>query len=137
MEQLANLTPHHIGYLVKNIDKATVEFTKLGYSIIKEKQYDDYRKVDITFLQLGEYCVELVSPTAEDSVVSGLMNRYKNSPYHICYEVDNLEETAEIVSKNGYVAIDEATPAPAIEGRRVEFFMNRHLGMIELLEKKK
>lgn len=135
MEPLFNMTPHHIGYLVKNIDKATAEFTKLGYSIIKEKQYDDYRKVDITFLEMGGYVVELVAPAANGSVVDGIMNRYKNAPYHICYEVEDFENTAIKLSENGYVAIDDATPAPAIDGKRVQFFMNRFAGMIEIVEK--
>lgn len=129
------MTPHHIGYLVKNIDKATTEFTKLGYSIIKEKCYDDYRKVYITFLDNSGYCVELISPANDDSVVSGLMAKYKNSPYHICYETDNLEACADELAASGFVAIDTATPAPAIGGKRVQFFMNRFMGMIEIVEK--
>ena len=132
---MKSLTPHHIGYLVKNIDKATAEFIKLGYSIIKEKCYDDYRKVDITFLDNNGYCVELISPTCDESVVSGLMPKYKNSPYHICYEADDLDAVAEELGTNGFVAIDEAAPAPAIDGRRVQFFMNRFMGMIEVVEK--
>lgn len=129
------LIPHHIGYLVKNIDKATVEFQHLGYSIINEKCHDDYRKVDITFLNNNGYVVELISPAGEDSVVSGLMSRYKNSPYHICYEVDDLESAASMLGANGFAAIDEAAPAPAIDGRRVQFFVNRYMGMIELVER--
>lgn len=135
MIPITDMTIHHIGYLVKNIDKATSEFQKLGYSIIKEKCYDDYRKVDITFLRKNEYCVELVSPTADDSVVSGLMSRFKNSPYHICYEVDDLEAAASDIMNNGFTAMDTPTPAPAIDGHRVQFFMNRFMGMIELVEK--
>ena len=129
-----DLRIHHIGYLVKKIDKAANEFVKLGYVISSEKTYDDYRKVDIVFLTKDALCVELVSPTCEESVVSGLMSRYKNSPYHICYETDDIEATGNTLMNNGYVAIDEPTPAPAIEGRRVQFFMNGQLGMIELVE---
>lgn len=129
------LKVHHIGYLVKNIDKATEAFLKLDYVISTPKTYDDYRKVDITFLDKDGYCVELISPTCEDSLVSGLMAKYKNSPYHICYETDNLEETASLISANGFTAMDMPTPAPAISGHRVQFFTNRYMGMIELVEK--
>ena len=80
------------------------------------------------------YRIELVSPYSEDSVVYGLMSRYKNSPYHICYETDDLETTAAELCSDGFTAIDEATPAPAIKGRRVQFLMGRYSGMIELLE---
>ena len=130
-----DLKPHHIGYLVKNIDKATNSFLDLGYEVSSPKCYDDYRKVDITFLSKDGYCVELISPTCDESVVSGLMSKYKNSPYHICYETDDIEATSNYLTSNGYVAIDTPTPAPAIKGRRVQFLSNRFLGMIELVEK--
>jgi len=133
-ENAINLTVHHIGYLVKNIDKAVDEFIKLGYQIKSEKVYDEYRKVDIIFLENNAYCIELVSPSGEDSIVSGLMNRYKNSPYHICYETDDIETASESLISNGFTAIDEPTPAPAIQNHKVRFFMNRHMGMIELVE---
>lgn len=130
-----DLRVHHIGYLVKKIDNATTEFENLGFVVSSPKAYDDIRKADITFLTKDSYCVELISPTSEDSVVAGLMSRYKNSPYHICYETDDIEATANILTSNGYTAIDAATPAPAMEGRRVQFFMHRFMGMIELVEK--
>ncbi|MCR5595868.1 MAG: VOC family protein [Lachnospiraceae bacterium] len=133
MDTLKNLHIHHIGYLVKNIDKAEAEFVALGYTIINEKCRDDYRKVDIVFLEKEGYCVELISPYAEDSVVSGLMKRFKNSPYHICYETDDYDKCFELLRAQGYVPFDENTPAPAISGRRVQFFTHPKLGMIEIL----
>ena len=132
---ISGLTIHHIGYLVKNIEKATAQFESLGYSIINEKCYDDYRKVDIVFLEKDGYIVELVSPVSEESVVWGLMGRYKNSPYHICYEAEDITAAAEALASQGFVAIDTPTPAPAIEGRKVQFLQGRFIGMIELVQK--
>ena len=82
---MTSLKIHHIGYLVKKIEAAIRTFEALGYQLIQDTVYDDIRKVNICFLQKDEYCIELVSPVAEDSVVSGLMKKYKNCPYHICY----------------------------------------------------
>ena len=130
-----SLKVHHVGYLVKNIDKAAAQFETLGYTIINEKCRDDYRKVDIIFMEKDGYEIELVSPFSDDSVVSGLMSRFKNSPYHICYEADDLEKASAELTANGFTAIDVPTTAPAIGGRRVQFLMGRFAGMIELLEK--
>ena len=132
---IPGLTVHHIGYLVKNIEKATAQFESLGYSIINEKCYDDYRKVDIVFLEKDGYTVELVSPVSEESVVWGLMGRYKNSPYHICYEAEDITAAADALTSQGFVAIDTPTPAPAIDGRKVQFLQGRFIGMIELVQK--
>lgn len=129
-----SLKVHHIGYLVKKIDAAIKEFTGLGYTIRQATVYDDIRKVNICFMEKDGYVVELVSPTDSESVVAGLLKKYKNSPYHICYETQNLEKELALLTENGYTAIDTPTPAPALEGRRVVFLMNAYLGMIELLE---
>lgn len=129
-----SLKVHHIGYLVKKIDAAIKEFTGLGYTIRQATVYDDIRKVNICFMEKDGYVVELVSPTDSESVVAGLLKKYKNSPYHICYETQNLEKELALLTENGYTAIDTPTPAPALEGRRVVFLMNASLGMIELLE---
>lgn len=129
-----SLKVHHIGYLVKKINAAIKEFAKLGYTIYLDTVYDDIRKVNICFMEKDGYVVELVSPTDSESVVAGLLKKYKNSPYHICYETQNLEKELALLTENGYTAIDTPTPAPALEGRRVVFLMNASLGMIELLE---
>ena len=125
---------HHIGYLVKKLEKAAEEFEKLGYVRLDEVTPDPHRKIDILFLEKDGYVVELVSPNAPESVVSGLLKTYKNAPYHICYECTDFQADLEQLTANGYVQIDQPTPAPAIGNRRVVFLMNSRLGMIELLE---
>ena len=125
---------HHIGYLVKRLPKAAEEFEKLGYVRCGDVTVDPVRKTDILFLEKDGYVVELVSPNAPDSVVGGLIKTYKNAPYHICYLCEDLDAQLQSLSREGYLQIDEPTPAPAIGGRRVCFVMNPALGMIELLE---
>lgn len=131
---MAALKVHHIGYLVKKMDKAIASFTGLGYQISQHTLRDDIRKVDICFLEKDGYRIELVSPVSEDSVVSGLMKKYKNSPYHICYETKDYESAYEELTANGFIAIDTLTPAPALQNREVVFLTNASLGMIELIK---
>lgn len=130
---MSALTVHHIGYLVKKIEKAKDTFLSLGFQIEQDTRRDEIRKVDICFLLKDDYRIELVSPYAEDSVVSGLMKRYKNSPYHICYETADFEAALASLTENGFIAIDTPTPAPALGGRDVIFLSSAILGMIELI----
>lgn len=127
------LKVHHIGYLVKKIEKAKKAFESLGYLTEQDIIYDDIRKVDICFLIKDGCRIELVSPVSEDSVVTGLMKKYKNSPYHICYETDDYEAAYASLTANGFIAIDTLTPAPALGGRSVVFLTNAVMGMIELI----
>ena len=130
---MLTLKVHHIGYLVKKIDAAIRSFETLGYRIIQETTYDDIRKIDICFMEKDGYCIELVSPVSEESVVYGLLKRYKNSPYHICYETEDFEEDYQTLLTSGFIAIDEPTPAPALQNRKVTFLTNASMGMIELI----
>lgn len=132
---MLTLKVHHIGYLVKKMDAARQSFKNLGYQTIQEVLYDDIRKVNICFMEKDGYCIELVSPASKDSVVSGLMKKYKNSPYHICYETANFDKDYQTLMENGFISIDTPTPAPALQNRKVVFLMHAAMGMIELLMK--
>ena len=131
---MIHLTIHHIGYLVKKINQAIDEFERLGYTAVSDTIYDDIRIVHICFMEKDGYRIELVSPADNESVVAGLLKKYKNCPYHICYETPTFDADLEALAAEGFTAIDSPTPAPALSGRRVVFLMNRFLGMIELLE---
>ncbi len=131
---MPTLKIHHIGYLVKKTDSAIHSFTDLGYKIVQDTVYDNIRKVNICFLQKDGYLIELVSPASGDSVVAGLLKRYKNAPYHICYETDDFEADYQALLTGGFTAIDTPAPAPALQNRKVVFLMSASMGMIELLD---
>ena len=122
----------HSGEGMSIIDLKSVE--ALGFQVAREVTRDDIREVDICFLEKDGYRVELVSPYSATSVVAGLLKKYKNCPYHICYETSHFEEALEELTSHGYVMMGSPTPAPAIDQHPVVFLMNASLGMIELLD---
>ena len=125
---------HHIGYLVKNLSEARDTFIQLGYKMISDIIYDKMRKVEICFLKFDEYMIELVSPLSPDSIVANLIKRYKNTPYHICYESDDFSNDIKKLISNGFIQIDEPAMAPAIDNKNVIFFLHSNIGLIEVLE---
>ena len=129
-----SLKIHHIGYLVKNLEKSQALFTAMGYTLEQSPIYDEYRDVDICFLSKDSYRIELVAPRTSKSVVGELRKKIGNSPYHVCYEVENLEQAIEEFGKNHFVIWEEAHIAPALSGKRVVFLVNAQIGMIELLD---
>lgn len=128
------LNIHHIGYLVKKMESAILAFKNLGYQVTQDTVYDDIRKVDICFLEKDGYRIELVSPVSEDSVVAGLLKKYKNCPYHICYETADFDKDFETLRSQGFMPIDVLTPAPALSDKEVVFMTHAALGMIELIK---
>lgn len=129
-----DLKIHHVGYLVKNIKRATTAFSDLGFVATSDLIDDDYRKIQILFMEKDGYTIELVCPTDKTTKIADLARRVGNSPYHICYICHNLEETEQSLKEAGYVLCDEAHEAVAFDNRRVCFYIHPFLGMIELLE---
>ena len=128
---------HHIGYLTKDIKAAETAFINLGYEIEIPAAFDSFRNITISFLKNGAYRVELIEPSGPESPMYRLLKKYKNTPYHICYETENLEETITRLEETGYVIVQEPLKAPCIENRCVAFLMGSDMGIIELLEKRK
>jgi len=125
---------HHIGYLVKKIDKAKLSFEKLGFVCEGETVYDDIRDIDILFMVNEGYRIELVSPKSDKSVVKDLLKKIGVSPYHLCYYSDDMEKDMETLRNSGFVPVGEPAPAPALGGKRVAFMFSGNSGMIELYE---
>ena len=125
---------HHVGYLTKNLEKSRDAFLKLGYIIEKPSQYDEIRGINIEFIVNGGYRVELIEPVSKESPMYPLLKNYKNTPYHFCYEVDNLDSAIKEMEKLRYHIIDEPKTAPCIEDSRVAFMMHSNVGIIELVE---
>ena len=125
---------HHIGYLVKKLERAQKAFEDLGYVVLQPIVRDELRKIDILFMEKDGYRVELVAPYDPTSVVAELRMRVGNSPYHICYEVNDLEGEIERLRNDRYVVSSEPAPAPACGGKNVCFLIHPFMGMIELLE---
>ncbi len=125
---------HHIGYLVKKMDRACAVFEELGYVQEGAQVTDGGRGVYIRFLQLDGYRIEVVCPYRQDSVAAGLLKSRKNSPYHICYETADFEQEIRRLEESGYHRIGEPEEAPAMGHRRVVFLVHPDMGMLELLE---
>ncbi len=131
---------HHIGYLVKEIQKSIPAFEALGYQVddrFPVDFWDASRMAHFAFLRCGGYCIELIAP-AKESPLYALYRQYKCAPYHMCYLCEGLEETIERLKEKGFMLFLAPAPAPAIgETANVAFLISARAGMVELLEEKK
>lgn len=126
----------HYGFLTTDIKKSINQFEQLGYKISSELIFDDFRGVNILFMNNENHKIELVESMRQDSVVSNIINNKKNMVYHTCYICENIISKIHELSNQGYFLISEAAPAIAFKGRLVAFMMSKYAGIIELLEEK-
>lgn len=126
---------HHIGYLVKDLDISLCTFIGLGFLEFGERFHDEERQADILFLEKDGYCVELISPWSE-SKLNGMMKYYKNTGYHLCFQVEDIDTVSSKLQEEGkWRRIVRKASAGAISDTAVvEFLIHPDIGMIELLQ---
>lgn len=125
----------HIGYAVKQIDRARKSFEKLGY--VFEPAIDDLnRNVKLAFGKKDGYRIELVAPLNKklESPVDQYLSNAIGIPYHICYQSENFDMEIKELEKQGFKVIIDPAPAVAFGGRRVVFMMSVGFGLMEIVE---
>lgn len=124
----------HIGYAVKNIEKARIAFEELGFTF-DELVNDNDRNIFIQFGSNDGYCIELVSPNgAGESPADYFLGKVGSTPYHICYKSDDIETDIRKLESERFKVVVPLAPAVAFGGKRVVFMMHRALGMMEIVE---
>ena len=124
----------HVGYAVKNIDKAKPQFEVLGFSF-GETVEDIDRGIYICFGDNDGYCIELVAPIkGAENPIDQVLVKSGATPYHFCYKSENLEEDIEELVKAKFMVTKEPAKAIAFGGNRVAFLYNAKVGLVELVE---
>jgi methylmalonyl-CoA/ethylmalonyl-CoA epimerase len=130
---LPNFKFHHIGFVTNSIEKTAALYSIGGYSI-SEIISDAIQNVNICFLtKQGAPRIELVEPLDEFSSVNKILKKSGVSPYHICYEVDDIFVAYDALCELGYIPLFRPVEAIAIENKLICYFFKKEIGYIELL----
>ena len=131
----SDLTFHHIGIATDNISKTSLFYLKMGF-VSTTPTEDPIQKVIIVFLKKeNSPTIELLEPLTIDSPVTKIIEKNGVMPYHICYEVDNINETINELRKDKFIPLSSPVKAIALENRLICFLFNKEVGLIELLQK--
>ena len=124
---------NHIGYAVKDMDAAIQIFQKMGYEVVK-KGIDEIRHVEVAVAEMGGGGkVELLSPmNNEKSPVDNYLSKIGSTPYHICYEVDDMERCVQELQDIGFTLIGRPDVSLPLEGT-VCFMYSEIIGLCELI----
>ena len=125
----------HIGYPTGDIAATAKAFEKLGYQM-GEIVNDDTQRTRICFLtKANEVRVELVEPYEDNRTMRKMLTKQGVSPYHTCYEVDDVDREYEQLIQEDWVALFKPVAAPAFGNRKICYFWNAEIGFIELVNK--
>jgi methylmalonyl-CoA/ethylmalonyl-CoA epimerase len=129
---------HHIGIVVKNIQKSLGELNQyLNFESTTVPSLVGSQKVNICFLKTNNVFLELIEPAQENSPISDFVKK-KGGFHHLCFEVDDIHVELERMKKNGARVIVDVVRG--FENRLTAFVMldmkNTNCNLIELAEKK-
>ena len=107
---------HHIGIVVRDMDKAMEHFKAMGAgpfepvtTPVSEKTFrgkpTEGYGIALKVAKLGDIMIELVQPLKGESPSMDFLNTKGEGINHICFEVDDLEKEAAMMSGKGYEAI--------------------------------
>ncbi len=123
----------HIGIAVSAID-AILPFYRdiLG---MPEAPLDDADGARIAGVAAGDSLVELLEAQAGDSPIAKFVEKKGPGIHHVCFNVDDLDDTLARARAAGITLVDER-PRIGAEGKRIAFLHPKSTGgvLIELSE---
>ena len=123
----------HIGIAVTSMDALLPLYRDvLG---MPQVPLDDADGAAIAGLAAGESLVELLEARSDDSPIGKFVSRRGPGIHHVCFAVDDLDDTLSRCRTAGLRLIDE-TPRLGAEGKRIAFLHPSSTGgvLVELSE---
>jgi len=132
-----NATFSHIGYVTDSIERTSKVYVEAGYEP-SPLFVDEIQRTRICFLRKDRMpVVELVEPADEKSSVNKILNKCGVSPYHVCFEVDDVVGAVEeMTQKHSFIALFRPVEAVAFENRLICYLFRKEVGYIELVSRK-
>ena len=126
----------HVGYLTGDIEKSTKLFEQLGYQRLGEVYKEEIQKTRLCYLEKdNEVKIELVEPFEDNAPMLRMLKIRGVSPYHICYEVDDIYQEVEKFNKEGWVSLFAPVKSPAADNRLISYLYKKGIGYIEFVNK--
>jgi methylmalonyl-CoA/ethylmalonyl-CoA epimerase len=130
-----DLRIHHYGLATNDLQRSMDAFQSLGYSI-GDIVIDPIQKVRLVFVSRpGEPMIEIICDLDVIGPTGKIISRSGSGFYHVCYEINNIEESIERFRNRGFLLRHKPVVAVAFHGRKVVWMYNRFIGLVELLEK--
>lgn len=124
---------HHIGYCCKSIASEEKQFALLGYQREGEIFADPAQKIRGLFICHSGFRLELLEATTEDSPVHAYLAK-NIKMYHHAFIAKKFDDVVESLHRDGCKMVVPPTKAVAFNGRKICFFVQRNLQLLELIE---
>jgi len=127
----------HIGIAVKNLDEAEARFAKLLNTLSYKREEVKSEGVITSFFKVGETKIELLAATQLDSPIQKFIDKKGEGIHHIAFEVDDIQQKMQDLSKEGFKLINEH-PKDGADNKLVAFVHPKSTGgiLVEICQEK-
>ncbi|PIU43775.1 MAG: hypothetical protein COS96_02580 [Candidatus Nealsonbacteria bacterium CG07_land_8_20_14_0_80_39_13] len=128
----------HIGVAVNSISESMHLLNEIfNLKEVPEIYEDALQNIRISFINLSGAKVELIESldSSKKSPVDNMINK-NISYYHLCFSTKCIEDAVSELKEKGAVEVRSPIPAAAFGNSKIAFLFIKHLGLVELVEKK-
>jgi methylmalonyl-CoA/ethylmalonyl-CoA epimerase len=124
----------HIGIAVEDLDRAIRTYKMLFEAEDVREETLAERNLRVAFIKVGGVTIELITPTSEESAVSGFLRKRGEGLHHLAFRTDDLDLAAEALRKKSFRLAQG--PSEGAHGTRVLFLhpKDSHGVLIELVQ---
>ena len=124
----------HLGIAVRSVSAAKTVYQQLGLPVSDEETVPG-EKVRVAMIPVGNTRLELLEPTAEDSVIAKFIRKRGEGLHHVSILVPELESTVERLKSEGIRLVSDEIKIGAGGHRYVFIHPTSAAGvLIELVE---
>ena len=129
---------NHVAIVVPDLKEAALKYQKtLGAEVSEQQELIDHGVI-LVFVQLANTKIELLHPLGANSPISLFLERNPaGGIHHVCYEVDDIYEAANVLQDKGAKILGDGKPKIGAHGKPVLFLHPKEFfgTLIELEQK--
>ena len=113
---------NHVAIAVPDLNEAALKYQQtLGAEVSEQQELVDHG-VKVVFVKLANTKIELLHPLGDNSPISSFLERNPaGGIHHVCYEVDDINEAANILQDKGAKILGDGKPRIGAHGKPVIF----------------
>ena len=129
---------NHVAIVVPDLSEAALKYQQtLGAEVSEQQELVDHGVI-LVFVQLANTKIELLHPLGANSPISLFLKRNPaGGIHHVCYEVDDIYEAANVLQQKGAKVLGDGKPKIGAHGKPVLFLHPKEFfgTLIELEQK--
>ena len=113
---------NHIAIVVPDLEEAALKYKQTLGAEVSEQQELIEHGVTLVFVQLANTKIELLHPLGANSPIGSFLERNPaGGIHHVCYEVNDINEAANILQDKGAKILGDGKPKIGAHGKPVLF----------------